>query len=48
MFKTIATMIFSTEYSARNESNVVNEAGPATNGNAKGIIEAPPSGPLFL
>jgi len=35
-------------YSARKESNVVNEPGPAINGKAIGTTEEAPSGPLFL
>lgn len=44
---TSAINMFSTAYSARNESSVVNEPGPATKGNANGIMLELPSGPLL-
>ena len=45
--RTSATIMFSMAYSARNDSNVVKEPGPAISGKASGTIDEPPSGPLF-
>jgi hypothetical protein len=40
-------IIFSAAYSALRDSKVVNEPGPAISGKAIGIMDDPPSGPLF-
>ena len=47
-FSTSAIIIFTVSYSARSDSKVVKEPGPAIKGKASGTMDEPPSGPLFL
>lgn len=47
ILRTSAIKILIVEYSARSVSRVVNEPGPAINGNANGTMDELPSGPLF-